>query len=209
MRNIQLSIIIQRTAILFVARKYTNESNLYVSMDNSGNKNQSDYVTKVKVPNYNKVIYKVKCSEDNDGNNLYGENESYCNNFQHTKEEVTKDIEKQSFFGVNYKVVRFEPMEIRVLDKCPNCGLVGRPKIDRRPNKYDYHVRSGNSAPRFKTNRSDDFTLTYSHKIDGKVKKCTIGKLDKNHLNIIKDGKVHEKLKQHVFPFFIKSMKNA
>ena len=56
MKDIQLSIIIQRTAILFVARKYTNESNLYVSMDNSGNKNQSDYVTKVKVPNYNKVI---------------------------------------------------------------------------------------------------------------------------------------------------------
>jgi len=41
------------------------------------------------------------------------------------------------------------------------------------------------------------------------VKKCTIGKLDKNHLNIIKNGKVHEKLKKHIFPYFIKSMKNV
>ena len=209
MKIIHLSIIIQRTAILFVARKYTNESNLYVSMDNSGNKNQSDYVTKVKVPNYNKVIYKVKCSEDNDGNNLYAESETYCNNFQHTKEEVIKDIEKQSFLGDNYKVVRFEPMEIRVLDKCPNCGLVGRAKFDRRPNHTDYHVRTGNSATSFKTNRPDDFTLTYSHKKDGKVTKCTIGKLDKNHLNIIKDDKVHEGMRKHIFPYFIKSMKNA
>ncbi|MDF2426306.1 MAG: hypothetical protein OPY04_00015 [Nitrosopumilus sp.] len=119
-----------------------NESYLSISTDNSGNKNQEHYASKVKVPNYNKVIYKVKCSEDNDGNNLYAEGELYYNNFQHTKEEVTKDIEKQSFLGVNYKVVRFEPMEIRVLDKCPNCGLVGRAKFDKRPNAFDYHSRS-------------------------------------------------------------------
>lgn len=204
-------------------RKYVNESYLSISTDNSGNKNQEHYVSKVKVPNYNKVIYKVKCSEDNDGNNQYAEGELYYNNFQYTKEEVTKDIEKQSFLGVNYKVVRFEPMEIRVLDKCPNCGLVGRAKFDKRPNAFDYHSRSERTgilsklkkntdperADRLETNRPDDYVLTYSHKIDGKVKKCTIGKLDKNHLNIIKDGKVNEKMKEHIFPFYIESMKNA
>lgn len=201
-------------------RKYMNESYLSVSVDNSGNKNQEHYVSKVKVPNYNKVIYKVKCSEDNDGNNQYAEGELYYNNFQHTKEEVTKDIEKQSFLGVNYKVVRFEPMEIRVIDRCPNCELVGRPKFDRRPNEIDYHIRSEssklkriygtpNDTQRYKTNRTDDYVLTYSHKIDGKVKKCTIGKLDKNYLNIIKDGKVNEKMKKRIFPFYIESMKNA
>jgi len=194
----------QRTAILFVARKYTNESNLCVSMDNSGNKNQSDYVTKVKVPNYNEVIIKVNINADKKGKPMYAETSAgMCNNFHYTKKEVIEDLKKKGL-----EVVRFDPIEIRVLDRCDNCGLVGRPKFDRRPNHTDYHVRSGNSTTKFETNRSDDFTLTYSHKIDGKVKKCTIGKLDKNHLNIIKDDKVHEKLKKHIFPYFIKSMKN-
>ena len=112
-------------------------------------------------------------------------------------------------------------MEIRVLDRCDNCGLVGRAKFDRRPNAFDYHTRSskgsgtklasshdGESVDKLITNREDDYVLTYSHKKNGKVKKCTIGKLDKNNLNIIKDGKVHEGMKKHIFPFFIQSMKN-
>jgi len=204
MKNIQLSIIIQRTAILFVARKYTNESNLCVSMDNSGNKNQEDYVTKVKVPNYNEVIIKVNINADKNVKSRDAETSAgMCNNFHYTKKEVIEDLKKKGF-----EVIRFDPIEIRVLDRCDNCGLVGRPKFDRKPNHTDYHVRSHNPRTKFETNRPDDFTLTYSHKIDGKVTKCTIGKLDKNHLNIIKDGKVHEGMRKHIFPYYIKSMKN-
>lgn len=194
---------------------YTNESNFCVSIDNSGNKNQEDYVTNVKVPNYNEVIIKQNINADKNGKPHYAETSiGICNNFQHTKEEVTEDLKKKGC-----QVIRFEPVKIRVVDRCPNCELVGRPKFDRRPNSMDYHVRSESSklkriydehdSQRYETNREDDYTLTYSHKIDGKVKKCTIGKLDKNHLNIIKDGKVNEKMKKNIFPFYIKSMKNV
>lgn len=197
-----------------MVRTYTNESYLSVSIDNSGNKNQSDYVSKVKVPNYNEVIIKENINADKNGKPHYAETSiGICNNFQHTKEEVTEDLKKNG-----YEVIRFDPVKIQVQDKCPNCGLVGRPKFDRRPNSIDYHIRSESSklerihdsdTQRYKTDRTDDFPLTYSHKIDGKVKKCTVGKLDKNHLNIIKEGKVNEKMKESIFPFYIKSIKNT
>jgi len=209
----------QGTAILFMPRKYTNESGLYVSMDNSGNKNQSNYATEVKVPNYNQVIIKENVNADKKAEPIWAESKvGICNNFQFTKEEVIEDLRKNGL-----EVVHFEPVEIRLLDKCLNCGLVGRPKFDRRPNDFDYHVRSRNtekpsklkpsydteSVNKLITNRPDDFTLTYSHKINGVVKKCVIGKLDKNHMNVIKDGKIVEELKKYLFPYYIKSMKNA
>ncbi|QLH06583.1 hypothetical protein [Nitrosopumilus ureiphilus] len=202
-----------------MARKYVNESYLSVSTDNSGNKNQEHYGSKVKVPNYNQVIIKENINVDKNKKPIYAESSiGICNNFQHTKEEVTEDLKKNG-----YEVIRFEPVIIRVVDRCPNCELVGRPKFDRRPNAFDYHVRSSRTgilsklkknqdperADRLETNRPDDYVLTYSHKIENKVKKCTIGKLDKNHLNIIKESKVNEKMKEHIFPFYIESMRNT
>lgn len=201
-----------------MGRKYTNESYLCVNIDNSGNKKQEDYATKVKVPNYNEVIIKVNINADKNCKPHYAETSvEICNNFQHTKEEVTEDLKKKG-----YEVIRFDPVKTQVQDRCPDCGLAGRPKFDRRPNAYDYHSRSNYSSKdgddyetargtktKFKTGRDDDFILTYSHKICNKVKKCTIGKLDKNHLTIIKNGKVNEKMIEHIFPFYIKSIKNA
>lgn len=197
-------------------RKYVNESYLSVSVDNSGNKNQEHYESKVKVPNYNQVIIKENINTDKNGKPIYAETSiGICNNFHHTKEEVIEDLKKNGL-----EVIRFEPVIIRVLEICSNCELVGKPKFDRRPNSIDYHIRTKSSKlkknydnpednHRYETNREDDYPLTYSHKIDGKVKKCTIGKLDKNHLNIIKDDKVNEKMKEHIFPFYIESIKNT
>lgn len=193
-----------------MGRKYRNESYTSISVDNQHEGQQEHSISKVKIPNYNKVTYKEKISEDLNGNPIYGEAEFYCNNFHYTKEQVIQELEKNGL-----EVVKFEPMTITMLVLCPNCNKEGIPKIDRRPNKYDYHVYQNsirsddNGVTKRETNRPDDFVLTYSHKIGDTVKKCTIGKLDKNHLNIIKKGKVHAKMKQHIFPFYIESMKNS
>jgi len=199
-----------------MGRKYTNESYFAVNVDNSGNKNQEHYVSKVKVPNYNHVWIKEKITlmMNNEKKSTIGETKiGICNNFQHTKEEVKKDLKEHG-----YKFARFEPVEIMLQDVCDNCGLVGRPKFDRRPNEFDYHVRSksgigtrlepalDSDTIKYKTGRDDDYVLTYSHKT-GTKPKCTIGKLDKNHLNIIKKDKVHEGLKKRMFPFYIKAFR--
>ena len=187
-----------------MGRKYTNESYFLVNFDNSGNKNQEGYVTKVKVPNYNHVWIEEKIGEFKNGKSISGQSELFiCNNFHHTKEEVKKDLKKNG-----YKFAYFEPVEIMLQDVCDNCGLVGRPKFDRRPNEFDYHVRkalpSGFPQEPIPTGRDDDYVLTYRH-TKGSKAKCTIGKLDKNHLNIIKNGKVHQGLKKRMFPFYIKA----
>jgi len=195
-----------------MGRKHTNESYLSVNMDNSGNKNQECYVTKVKVPNYNHVWIDEKIGEYNNGKPINGQRDiGICNNFQISKNEFKRKLKEHG-----YKFACFEPVEIMVQDVCDNCGLVGRPKFDRRPNEFDYHVRSKSGSgsklesardsdtTKYKTGRDDDYVLTYRHTKGSKVK-CTIGKLDKNHLNIIKKGKVHEGMKKHIFPFYIKA----
>ncbi len=184
-------------------RPRKNESNLCISIDNKHEGSETYQVSKVKLPFYNKVIYKVKCSEDNDGNNLYAEAETYCNNFQHTKEEITKVIEKQSFLGVNYKVVRFEPMEIRMKDECPNCHQLGIPKIDRKSNKKDYHARRDGISSVF-TDRPDEYRLVYDHKTEQGVVKHVISTLDKIIIDFKKRGKSHAKTKANIFPFYLK-----
>ncbi len=151
-----------------------------------------DKLITIELPKFNKITYQVKVGVDDDGKTHYATTD-YVSNLP-----TPKDME----------VIESKPHTMKLRDTCPNCHKQGRPRMARRPNNIDYHVRSHNVQEKFQTNRPDDFTLTYSHKIDGKVKKCTIGKLDKNHLNIIKNGKVHEKLKKHIFPYFIKSMKN-
>ena len=178
-----------------------------------GNKNQESYVTKVKVPNYNHVWIEEKIGEYNNGKHINGQRDiGICNNFHHTKQEVKKDLKKHG-----YKFARFEPVEIMLQDVCDNCELVGRPKFERRPNEFDYHIRSPSTEKpsklesvrnsdviKYKTGRDDDYVLTYRH-TKGSKRKCTIGKLDKNHLNIIKKGKVHQGLKKRMFPFYIKA----
>jgi len=183
-------------------------------MDNSGNKNQEYYVSKVKVPNYNHVWIDEKIGEYNNGKPINGQRDiGICNNFQISKKEFKRKLKEHG-----YKFARFEPVEIMMQDVCDNCGLVGRPKFDRRPYEFDYHIRSisgigtkleqvqSSDIIKYKTGRDDDYVLTYSHKKGNKAK-CTIGKLDKNHLNIIKKGKVHEGLKKRIFPFYIKAFR--
>jgi hypothetical protein len=189
-----------------VGRPRKNESFISSSIDSCHEGSEEYQVSKVKIPNYNKVIYTVKCSEDNNGKNLFAEAETYCNNFQHTKEEVTKDIEKQSFLGVNYKVVRFEPIEIPIKDECPTCHKIGIPKIDRKSNRIDYHTRK-DRGHRIITNRPDDYRLVYDHKIGKKTVKHVISTLDKVMLNFIKHDKTHTKTKENIFPFYLKTFK--
>jgi len=185
-------------------RPRKNESFIYASIDSYHEGSEEYQVSKVKLPNYNKVIYQVKCSEDNNGKNLFAEAETYCNNFQHTKEEITKEIEKRSFLGVNYKVIRFEPMEIPIKDECPTCHKIGIPKIDKKSNEIDYHVRSGGIAS-VRTDRPDEYRLVYDHKIGKKTVKHVISTLDKVMLNFNKRGKTHTKTKENIFPFYLKA----
>jgi len=175
-----------------MGRKYTNESVFAVNIDNSGNKNQEHYVSKVKVPNYNHVWIDEKIGEYNNGEPINGQRDiGICNNFLYTKEEIKKDLKKNG-----HKFAHFEPVEILLQDVCDNCGLVGRPKFDRRPNEFDYHVRSESGSGtkleqaydsdtiKYKTGRDDDYILTYSHK-KGSKPKCTIGCKYQNLCNCI------------------------
>ena len=87
-------------------------------------------------------------------------------------------------------------------------------KIEKRSNKYDYHVRSG--SPYFRepgtektpVNRPDEYFLTYDHKINGKLKKCKIAPFDKNHMLFkLTPNKINE-LHKHFFPYCAEWMKN-
>ncbi len=189
-------------------RPRKNESDLWANIDNMHKDSETHQVSKMKIPFYNKVIYKIKCSEDFEGNNLYATGETYCNNFLQTKEEVTEEIEKQTFLGVNYKVVRFEPMEIPIKDECPTCHQLGIPKVNKKSNRWDYHSRHGGIF-KARSNRPDEYRLIYDHKIGDETHQCVISTLDKVVLNFIKNGKPHAETRANIFPFFLRIFKNA
>ena len=126
---------------------------------------------------------------------------------------LTKEIEKKSFLGVNYKVVRFEPLEIMMTDECPNCGKTGIPKIDKKSNRWNYHNQVNEDSVRGASHknpsrRPDEYRLTYDHKIDGKTEKCIVSTLDKLILDFKKRGKTHSKTIGNIFPNYLRSFRH-
>jgi len=167
--------------ILFVARKYTNESYLSVSVDNQHDKQREYNISKVKVPYFFKVTYRVKCSEDLEGNPLYAET----------------DIISKKPFPKELDIVKNEPVEIIFLNKCPKCGKEGRPRVDKKNvEHYDY--------PKYASNVKEQYRLIYNHKQeDKKVKSCVIAKFDEKHGMFTKTGKISKRVEDYIFPNYL------
>ncbi len=162
----------------------------------------------VKIPFFLKVIYKVKISEDNNGKPIYGTTDQIVRYLHYTKDEITKKFQEKGM-----EVINFEKVTIPFPDLCPQCRTSGIPKIEKKSNKYDYHLRAGSpyfresGTQRTEVNRPDEYWLTYDHKINGKLKKCKIAKFDKNHMLFKHTPNKINELHKHFFPYCAEWMK--
>ena len=165
-------------------------------------------ISHLKIPFFLKVTYKEKISEDNNGKPLYGTSDEIVRYSHFTKDEITKQFQEKSL-----EVINFEEVTIRFPDMCPQCHTLGIPKIEKKSNKYDYHIRSGYGfhkplgTSKTEVNRHDEYWLTYDHKINDELKKCRIAKFDKNHMLFITSKNKINELHKHFFPYFIEEMK--
>jgi len=197
-----------------MGRDRKNESGEWGIIDQRPNYSGNRMMSLVEIPFYNEVIFKIKTGVDNDGNPTYGESRVYVNEFLETKEKTIKRIEKQSWLGVYYKVIRFEPIRLIMPNECPQCREIGFPNIDRISNGWDYHLYQNggsswiNDVYKRKTNRSDSYSLTYSHRIGNKVIKHAISRLNQTFLSFLKKGQCDIKMIKYIFPYFLKPIKN-
>jgi len=148
-------------------------------------------LTQVKVPKFKKITYQVKMGIDDDRIQHYATDDMV------TSIPTPKDM----------VVIKSEPYTVRLVNKCPTCHKEGRPRMAKRPNHTDYHVYK-----KFKpksTGRRDSYFLVYDHKIDGKPSTHSIVRFDENHGFFTKRGKLSTILKDVMFPFCVKAMKNA
>lgn len=190
-----------------MGRDRKNESSEWGVSDKRPNYSGNRMMSLVEIPFYNNVTFRIKTGENNDGNPTYAESSVRINEFQQTREETTKELEKQSHLGVNYKVISFEPIKLIMPNECPKCHEVGFPNIDRVPNHIDYHVYHNGNSKR-ETGRPDSYSLTFTHEIGDKVKKCAISRLNKKFLNFLKKGQCDTKMLEYIFPYFLKPIKN-
>ncbi len=171
----------QLTGILFVARKYTNESYLSVSIDNQHDKQQEHRISKVKIPYFFTVSVRDKIGEYNNGKPIYG----------------TQDVISKKPFSKEWDITKFEPVEITFLNKCPKCGKDGNPRIDKK-NVEHFH------NPRYESKIEEQYRLIYNHKDeDGKIHQCVIARFDKEHGIFTETGKVSNKVVDYIFPNYI------
>ncbi len=170
-----------------MGRNWKNESSDFF-INNSSNKQS---LTHVKIPFFNKITFKEKIGKDFDGKPIYGTGDFITN------KPTPKDMQ----------VVKTEQVAIRLYDLCPNCNKIGKPRIDKRSNKWDYHVRSSNSTLKFEVNRPDEYFLVYDHRINGKVKKCKVTKFDPNHGIFIKKGRFYDKIVNIMLPYCVKPLR--
>ena len=172
----------QLTGILFVARKYTNESFLSQSIDNLPHDNSKIYeFTKVKIPYFFKVAVQDKIGEYNDGKPIYG----------------TQDVISKEPFPKEWDIVEYEPVEIQFLNKCPKCHKEGRPRINKKNNEDFTHYKKPNL-------REEEYRLAYWHKVEGKKDKpCIIAKFDQENGIFTETGKISNKVVDYFFPNYI------
>ena len=148
------------TGILFVARKYTNESFLSQSIDNLPHDNNKIYeFTKVKIPYF--YIVSVRGTI---GLTINGKAETH---------PTTTDIEPcKKPFPKEWDIAEYKPIEIKFLNKCPKCHKEGRPRINKKNNE-------GFHEPRYASNREEEYRLAYWHKVEGKKDKpCIIARFN-------------------------------
>ena len=172
------------TGILFMARKYRNESYLSVSIDNQHDKQREHNISKVKIPYFFKVSVQNKIGEYTSGKKsgkpIYG-----------TEDRISKEP-----FPKEWDIVKNEPVEITFLNKCPKCGKEGRPRVNKKNNKdYTHYNRPSNR---------EEYRLIYNHKDeDGKIKPCIIAKFDEELGIFTKTGKISKKVTDYIFPNYL------
>jgi len=179
------------TGILFVARKYKNESYLSVSVDNQHSKAREHTITKVKIPYFFVVTVQDKIGEYTSGKKK-GKAIIGTQDLQPIKEPFPKE----------WDIVITKPVEITFLNECTKCGKVGRPRIDKK-NKDNYHY------PKYISNQKEEYRLIYNHKDkDGKRSQCVIAKFDKKHGIFLKTGKISKRVNDYIFPNYLIDERN-
>ena len=169
------------TGILFVARKYRNESYLSVSADNQHDKQREHNVSKVKIPYFFTVSIWEKLGKYNDRKPIM----------------ATRDFISKKPFPKEWNIAETKPVEITFLNKCLKCGKEGRPRMDKKNNE-NYHF------PKYTATREEEYRLIYNHKTeDGKIKPCIIAKFDEKHGIFTKTGKISKEVEDYIFPNYL------
>jgi len=173
------------TGILFVARKYRNESYQTASIDTLHSESQEHNITKVKIPYFFIVSIRDKIGKYTSGKNkgkpIYG-----------TQEMMSKEP-----FPKEWDIEKYEPVEIKFFNKCPKCGKEGRPRINKKNNEDYTHYKKPNL-------REEEYRLIYNHKQeDGKVNQCVTAKFNQENGIFTETGKVSNKVIDYVFPNYI------
>jgi len=173
------------TGILFMARKYRNESYRSVSIDNQHDKQREHNISKVKIPYFFKVSVLDKIGE-------YTSGKKSGKPILATEERISKEP-----FPKEWDIVKIEPVEIKFLNKCPKCGKEGRPRVDKKNNNdYTHYNRP--------SNREEEYRLIYNHKgEDKKVRPCIIAKFDGEHGVFTKTGKISKRVTDYIFPNYL------
>ena len=181
----------QLTGILFVARKYRNESYLSVSVDTLHTESQEHAITKVKIPYFFVITVQDKIGEYTSGKNK-GKPIMGTQDLQPIKEPFPKE----------WDIVKTKPVEITFLNECLKCGKEGRPRMDKK-NKENHHY------PKYASNQKEEYRLIYNHKDkDGKRSQCVIAKFDKKHGIFLKTGKISKRVNDYIFPNYLIGKRN-
>ncbi len=167
------------TGILFMARKYRNESYRSVSIDNQHDKSREHCVSKVKIPYFFEVRIRENINADKKGKPHSGD----------------YDIISKEPFPKELNIVNSKPVEITFLNKCLKCGKEGRPRMDKKNNKdYTHYNRLSNR---------EEYRLIYNHKKeDGKIKQCIIAKFEENG-TFTKTEKISKEVTDYIFPNYL------
>ena len=157
-------------------------------------------VVDVSVPSFVKVTYKVKISEYNNGKPIYGITDHIFRSLHQTNDEITKLLQEKGM-----EVIKIENATIPLPNICEKCHEKGMPRIDKKPNKWDYHARTISpltESPNHKvpTNRPDEHWLVYVHKTKPN---CRIAQFDKNHFLFIEPKRRKSNLRNHFYPIYL------
>jgi len=172
------------TGILFMARKYRNESYLSVSIElskDNSKKQREHNISKVKIPYFFNVSIWEKIGEYNDGKPVM----------------ATTELISKKPFPKEWDIAETKPVEIKFLNKCLKCGKEGRPRMDKKNNDdYTHYNRP--------SNREGEYRLIYNHKTeDGKIKQCIIAKFDEKNGIFNKTGKISNRVTDYIFPNYL------
>ena len=173
------------TGILFVARKYVNESYLSSSIAADLERQIDQNLTKVQIPYYYRVSVRVYAgvytSGPDEGKPIY----------------ATQDIISKEPFPKEWDITETKPVTITLTNNCGKCGKDGRPTMQKK-GKENYH------HPKYTSNQKEEFRLIYNHKqLDSTVKQCVIASFDKADGVFTEKGKLSEKAHKLIFPNFL------